>query len=138
MTFTRHVTIRERVPAWVECSCENWNKNATDWCPDCKGRKGWWHEAVDLSGSGKPMIGLPCDSYGGKMWINVTKSSILVREHRVCGHCDGSKIKPIMAESLSRVYTDIELPCDHCHKDADGKPTGAEAGTAGEWRVNGH
>ena len=50
-----------------------------------------------------------------------------IREHEACKECLGDR--------WIDTYAERRLPCPHCLKDAEGKPTGAEPGTAGEWRV---
>ena len=79
-----------------------------------------------------------------------------IREHEECGWCKGSgQSKHADHCSLGRCvkdhpgitchpkgvrceyYVHLDLPCPHCLKDAEDKPTGAEPGTATEWRVRG-
>ena len=124
MTFTLIKGIEEEQAAWIECdNCngEGWVDRENDGgyvdqvdCFICGGDEGHWHEAIGEYFH--PQV----ERHGGDTWCGkcVTKSSILNREHGVCRSCE--------AEVL---YNDDALPCDICNN------TGAEPGTASNWRI---
>ena len=129
MTFTRKVVIEERVPAWKECptcnGCPVAILTERVVCSACQDSGGKWHEAVkEYTASGPEPSYYVGNLSGAYQWL--TKSSILVREWGVCRACNGK---------MKVGFGTYEKDCNYCHKDADSKPTGAEPGTAGEWRV---
>ena len=141
MTFSLESRVIEHVPAWVNCErCGGTGQWAHPVdlapCPSCQGEGGRWHEAVyhpkhcvtnEITGH---YLNYNCSSE-----TRVTKSSILVREYGVCGECGGKKRISTYDNTASLGESVTMQPCDHCLKDADGNPTGAEPNTAGEWRV---
>jgi hypothetical protein len=142
MTFKLVSRIEETAEAWEECKrCGGLGKNQPEHsihgkeltCPDCQGEGGRWHEAVKkrsdcVHGQWFDDYYLKDTAYG------VTKSSILIREWDVCYKCGGTRELWVPFD-YSRLEDMGYYNCDHCHKDADGKPTGAEPGTQGEWQV---
>ena len=136
MTFERKVSIIERVPAHKyvceKCGRDSFQKpephNCSDGFTKKSGRiKSRWHGAVRIGDfTGEHFIHSKDATVG---WIAVTKSTFLVREWGVCKQCHGTG-----AQNPCDTTCDI-CKCVHCHKDADGKPSGAEPDTAGPWRV---
>ncbi len=163
--FYRKSVIIEEVPAWQECDvCTEAGKGeiitglgggikkarggpVVDSFPDplgvrrrkrspcsaCHGKGGKWHEATQLASSWDQK-----HSWRVIREYKVESTSVLFREHEVCRGCKGKR--EVYDLQLSHVVFHSPLPripCSRCLKDAEGKPTGAEPGTAGEWRVKG-
>ena len=125
MTFTLKQYIEERVAAWEECkNCSGAGKEPKGYiggdeeaygyktCYDCNGKGGRWHPDVDIveyayTGG---IVDITPERY------KITKSSYLVREHRVCSICGDRWTK--------------NRPCGYCQN------TGIEPDTAEAWRVD--
>lgn len=129
--------IIEEAPAWEECKhCKGedmllWSDldggdNMYAPCTKCLGKGDNWHKAVwevkqyDSNAAYFTTFG------------RLIKSSTLIREHEVCKECRGEK--KAQADDVFGKWQKGD-PCPHCLRDADGKPTGVEPGTAGEWRI---
>ena len=96
-------------------------------CGGCYGEGGKWHEYIQAL---RDHLMLPT------FLETVTHTSILIREHEVCGECDGERTQ---YDHIDRFYEEDSPKirvhdCGHC-QDADGNPTGAEPGTATGWGV---
>lgn len=154
--FTLKSVVVEEVPTFKICErCEGKGKvghmiGHVEECRVCSGKGGEWHEAVEyheirvLGGEKRSLPHIHYEDFHGV----VTKSIILVREHQVCSKCGGKSggykcnkcfcfyDEPVHICTIT--YSDnggLREDCSHCLKDADGKPTGAEPDTAGEWRI---
>lgn len=139
--FYRKLVIIEEVPAWEKCgNCNGFgerNVGDKEWtvCFICNGACGIWHSNVLVDPGqlvGNLMTGLP--NVVVDRDTTITKSATLIREHEECRECHGEQ-EFLTIEQFSN--TANVIPCPHCLRDAGGKPTGAEPGTAGEWRVKG-
>lgn len=126
--FYRKSIIVEEAPAWEECSaCLETGKveipnGSIQACKHCGGRGGVWHEAVTV---------IPASMAFGLLRGDLIRHfATLIREHEVCQECNGTCIEGSSMDNSRR-------ECTRCLKDADGEPTGAEPGTAGEWKVKG-
>ena len=133
-------------------------------CFICNGACGIWHSNVLVDPGqlvGNLMTGLP--NVVVDRDTTIAKSDTLIREHEVCRECHGEgKIQtynlfikacgidcpvchgehistacPAAQKNQPKRVKGEQRACSHCLKDAEGKPTGAEPGTAGEWRVKG-
>ena len=156
MTFTLESRVVERVPAWVPCDeayCHEEINESGPLCPTCNGKQGSWNENIDTCNKIHFYPAYDITTEHGHLNGNlVTKSSILQREHGVCTKCDGKKVTGrVLAVDWLNTIGDMgprrqmdalikempnEEPCPRCLKDADGKPSGAEPGTAGPWGVS--
>ena len=127
----KRLVIIEVVPAWGVCEDCQENEDSHI-CPDCNGEGGKWHEAIftpytEMWWRNKPQL-----KKGDGGWRSkVTKSTILQREWRVCGRCDGMKTICIgcgVGASKDGCGDGLE-DCKDCNG------TGAEPDSQGEWRV---
>lgn len=127
-TFEVIKTVRETAKAWVECGCVNIDTQSyvdheREAC-SCNGDGGKWNRLIiqprpDFKG---------WKGHVGEQFIHFGKATILTREWGLCLRCNGTKIE---GSCLCN-----RKPCSHCHQDADGNPTGAEPGSAGDWKVS--
>lgn len=144
MTHTLESYIKERAPAQVECEeCDAGVQGSgaiddTDICTTCHGKGYRWHEAVIPSAIGTeqgPRCHFIPHLLAPNYEVPITKDSFLTRRHDVCGKCGGDKIVRVLVENKGYDISYSNRICDHCLKDENGNPTGAEPGSATPWEV---
>ena len=138
--FERKISIIERVDAFTRCENAGRQPGTKQelWCQrdcHCNGTGGSWHHSLErynpfredqyrLKGQ---------EAYPAQDIQVAKKSTILVREHGQCSPCSGRGYTVENYHDGTKMNHE-KHPCKACHKDADGKPTGAEPNTAGPWR----
>ena len=136
----RVTKMRERVKAWEECeTCKGLDQEDADSCPGCGGNRGKWHEAVQMrygpAGEEEPLLKVfwqPPGCNKHVFLVPITKSSTLIRYHKMCRVCKGNKVvgsPDFLGDKVENMTICTMNVCPNC------QGTGCEPGTATDWMV---